>query len=109
MNRVLLEILRGKLEAASRAPLRICTAYELDGQRTDVFPSQVTKLEKVKPVYEDLPGWTEDITACRTWDTLPENAKRYFRRIEELIGVPISLISVGPGRDETIAHRDPFS
>ncbi|MBX7255661.1 MAG: adenylosuccinate synthase [Candidatus Hydrogenedentes bacterium] len=90
-------------------PLRICTAYEIDGQRTTVFPSQVTVLAKVKPVYEELPGWTEDISQCRTWDALPENAKRYFRRIEELIGVPISLISVGPGRDETIAHRDPFS
>lgn len=90
-------------------PLRICTAYELDGQRTTVFPSQVAQLEKVKPVYEDLPGWTEDISNCRTWDALPQNAKRYFQRIEELIGVPISLISVGPGRDETIAHRDPFS
>ncbi|MFA6239635.1 MAG: adenylosuccinate synthase [Candidatus Hydrogenedentales bacterium] len=90
-------------------PLKICTAYEIDGQRTTVFPSQVNKLEKVKPIYEEMPGWTEDITACRTWDSLPENAKRYFQRIEELIGVPISLISVGPGRDETIAHKDPFS
>jgi adenylosuccinate synthase len=89
--------------------LRVCTAYELDGARSTTFPPHIAKLERVKPVYEDLPGWKDDLSKCRTWDALPDTAKRYFRRIEELVGVPVCLISVGPGRDETIECRDPFA
>jgi adenylosuccinate synthase len=86
----------------------VCTAYELDGKTTQEFPAQIADLERIKPVYEEHPGWEEDISECRSWDDLPENAQRYFERIEELLGVPISLISVGPGREETIERSDPF-
>jgi adenylosuccinate synthase len=89
--------------------IQVCTAYELDGKRIDVFPSQITTLERVRPIYEEHPGWKQNISACRKWADLPPNAQRYFQRIEELIGVPVSLISVGPGRDETIQYRDPFA
>jgi adenylosuccinate synthase len=89
--------------------LRICTAYEIDGQRTTDFPGQVSLLEKARPVYEELPGWDEDISGCTTWEELPAAAQRYFERMEELVGVPISIVSVGPGREQTIRRRDPYN
>lgn len=88
--------------------IRICVAYELNGAATDTFPSQIERLEGVKPVYEELPGWKEDISHCRNWQELPGNARRYFQRIEELLGIPIYLISVGPSREQTIECSDPF-
>ncbi len=89
--------------------IRIAVAYELDGRRTDEFPSQTCQVEQVTPIYEDYPGWREDITGCKTWEELPEKAQKYFRRIEELAGVPISLVSVGPGREQTIKLTEPFA
>ncbi|HMP08441.1 MAG TPA: adenylosuccinate synthetase, partial [Lacipirellulaceae bacterium] len=83
-------------------PLHICTAYELDGERSNRFPSHVDDLRRVQPVYETLPGWREDITGVRRLEDLPDNARRYLDRIGELIGVPIEMISVGPERDQTI-------
>ncbi|HMO84874.1 MAG TPA: adenylosuccinate synthase [Lacipirellulaceae bacterium] len=83
-------------------PLHICTAYELDGERSNRFPSHVDDLRRVQPVYETLPGWREDITGVRRLEDLPANARRYLDRIGELIGVPIEMISVGPERDQTI-------
>ncbi|MCP4640881.1 MAG: adenylosuccinate synthase [bacterium] len=89
--------------------IKLCTAYEIDGERTTEFPSQVSKVERVVPVYEEMPGWKQDISGCRSWDELPEDAKRYFTRVEELLGVPVSIVSVGPGREETITRSDPFA
>ncbi len=89
--------------------LRICTAYEINGERTQDFPGQVSRLQQAKPVFEELPGWEEDISTCTQWSQLPKSAQVYFERIEELIGVPISIVSVGPGREQTIQRRDPFS
>ena len=89
-------------------PIRICTEYRIDGHRITEFPAQVTRLERVQPVYEEVPGWQEDISSCTSWDALPENARRYFKRIEELVGVPVAIVSVGPGREQTIEHVDPF-
>jgi adenylosuccinate synthase len=89
--------------------LQICTAYEVDGIRTTEFPAQVAKLAKVTPIYEEMPGWSEDISGCRTWDELPEKARAYFTRIAELVGVPPCIISVGPGREQTIECADPFA
>ena len=89
--------------------IRIAVAYELDGRRTDEFPSQTCQVEQVTPIYEDYPGWGQDITGCKTWEELPEKAQKYFRRIEELAGVPISLVSVGPGREQTIKLTEPFA
>ncbi|MDZ4858589.1 MAG: adenylosuccinate synthase [Candidatus Hydrogenedentes bacterium] len=89
--------------------IQICIAYEVDGKHTKVFPAETAKLAGVKPIYEEMPGWQSDISPCRTWDELPIEARNYFERIEDLIDVPVSLISVGPGREQTILHRDPFA
>jgi len=82
--------------------IQICTAYEINGDTIAGFPSQLSRLEQVRPVYERISGWQEDISQCTSWNELPENARRYFQRIEELVGVPVAIISVGPGRGETI-------
>jgi adenylosuccinate synthase len=89
--------------------LEICTEYEVDGAMTREFPVQLDQLERAKPQYESMPGWSSDISACRTWDDLPENAKAYFTRIQEVLEIPIHLISVGPGREQTITLHDPFN
>ncbi|HVO31361.1 MAG TPA: adenylosuccinate synthetase, partial [bacterium] len=90
-------------------PVRICTHYQLDGKTVDDVPASLDVLDRVKPVYEDHKGWTEDLAGITTFDKLPENAKRYVRRVEELAGVPVSMLSVGPNRAETIVLSDPFA
>ena len=81
--------------------IAICTAYEIDGVRTDEFPAAVEDLEKVKPVYELVPGWKTSLDAVTSVDKLPENARKYLARMAELIGADIEIISVGPRRDQT--------
>ena len=81
--------------------VKICVAYDLDGQRIDHYPASLEQLKRCKPIYEELPGWSEDITGCRSLDELPENARDYVRRVGELVGVRISTFSVGPDRDQT--------
>lgn len=81
--------------------VKICVAYDLDGQRIDHYPTSLEQLKRCKPIYEELPGWSEDITGCRSIDELPENARDYVRRVGELVGVRISTFSVGPDRDQT--------
>jgi len=93
---MLLDVLSGLDE------LRICTSYELDGQRSTQFPSHVDDLRRVQPVYETLPGWKEDLTQARTLTDLPANARAYLQRIGQLVGVPVEMVSVGPARDQTI-------
>ncbi|HEY3394341.1 MAG TPA: adenylosuccinate synthase [Lacipirellulaceae bacterium] len=93
---MLLDVLSGFDE------LRICTAYKIDGRQTTQYPSHVDDLRRAEPVYETLPGWREEITACRAFDKLPRNAQAYLRRVSELVGQPIEMISVGPERDQTI-------
>ncbi|HEO70332.1 MAG TPA: adenylosuccinate synthase [Candidatus Hydrogenedentes bacterium] len=88
--------------------IKICTAYQVNDIETEDFPTQLADLANARPVYEEWPGWREDISACTSWAELPENAQRYFSRISELLGVPVALISVGAGREETIVHQDPF-
>lgn len=97
---MLLDVLSGVDE------ISICTAYELNGETTRAFPSHVDDLRRVKPIYETLPGWPEDITGCRSIDDLPENAKAYLNRVSELVGLPVSIVSVGPGRDQTMLAQD---
>ena len=80
----------------------ICTAYELDGKYLQSPPSTICRLEKCRPVLEELPGWKEDITDVRNFNDLPENARNYIRRIEEITEVPVGIISVGPDRNQTI-------
>jgi adenylosuccinate synthase len=82
--------------------LRICTAYELDGKRVEHFPSDSFLLERCKPVYETLPGWRTDVSKMRNQSELPANARRYVDRLSQLLGVPVTIISVGPDRVQTI-------
>ena len=81
--------------------LALCTAYEVDGVRTTEFPAAVEDLEKVKPVYEMMPGWKTSLDAVTSPDQLPENAHKYLARMAELVGAEIEIISVGPRRDQT--------
>ena len=81
--------------------VKICVAYDLDGKRIDYYPASLEQLKRCKPIYEELPGWEEDITGCRSLDELPENARNYVRRVGELVGVRISTFSVGPDREQT--------
>ncbi len=82
----------------------ICVGYEVDGRRVDDMPMTQTDVHHAVPVYEELPGWFEDLSACRAFDDLPANAQAYVHRIEELTGAPVSAIGVGPGRDQTITR-----
>ncbi|RNE15655.1 Adenylosuccinate synthetase [Lacticaseibacillus paracasei] len=81
--------------------VKICVAYERDGERVENYPASRKFLSECKPVYEELPGWQEDITKAKTLDDLPENARRYVERITELLGVDLLTFSVGPDRDQT--------
>ena len=82
--------------------LKICTHYVRNGERVDHFPADLNVLAECEPVYETVPGWQTDTTKCRTYDSLPDKAKAYLTRIEELSGVKASIVSVGPDREETI-------
>ncbi len=82
--------------------IKICVAYELDGKRIETFPADVDDLARVTPIYETLPGWSEDVTGVRKYDDLPENAKKYLERLSTVIGKPVKFVSVGPSRDQTI-------
>ena len=84
----------------------ICVGYEVDGVRVDDMPMTQTDIHHAKPIYEEMPGWWEDISHARTFEELPKNAQNYVLRLEELSGAFISCIGVGPGRDETIVRRD---
>ncbi|MBB2506816.1 Adenylosuccinate synthetase [Staphylococcus cohnii subsp. cohnii] len=81
--------------------VKICTAYELDGKEITEYPANLKDLQRCKPIFETLPGWTEDVTGCRSLDELPDNARRYLERISELCDVQISIFSVGPDRNQT--------
>lgn len=93
---MLLDVLSGLPE------VKICYAYQLDHQTLDRFPSDAYLLERCQPIYETLPGWTEEITQARRLRDLPKAARGYVDRLSELIGLPISVISVGPDREQTI-------
>ncbi|WP_431981569.1 adenylosuccinate synthase [Streptomyces qinglanensis] len=80
----------------------VCVAYEIDGERTTELPYNQSDFHHAQPVYEYLPGWSEDITKAKTFGDLPKNAQAYVKTLEEMSGAPISAIGVGPGRDETI-------
>jgi adenylosuccinate synthase len=80
----------------------VCVAYEVDGRRCDEMPMTQTDVHHAVPVYEELPGWWEDISECHTFDELPANARSYVHALEEMIGARVSAIGVGPGREQTI-------
>ena len=84
----------------------VCVAYEIDGKRVEEVPSSQTDFHHAVPIYEYLPGWTDDISKARSLSDLPKNARDYIAFLEEISGAPMSAIGVGPGRDETIVTRD---
>jgi len=84
--------------------IKVCVAYEYAGQRYSTMPNSQTVFEQASPVYEEWPGWLEDITACRNYQDLPVAARAYLNRLEELAEVPVTIISVGPEREQTILH-----
>ena len=88
--------------------IKIATAYELDGQKIDYYPSSLKELDRCQPVYEELPAWKEDITNAKTWSDLPENAQKFLNRVSELVGIPLVTVSVGPDREQTIVLQDPW-
>lgn len=89
--------------------VKICTAYERNGEKILHYPASLKELAECTPIYEELPGWNEDITNCRSLEELPENARNYVNRISELVGVRISTFSVGPGREQTNILEDIWS
>ena len=84
----------------------VCVAYEIDGKRVEEVPSSQTDFHHAIPIYEYLPGWSEEISKARALSDLPKNARDYIAFLEEISGAPMSAIGVGPGRDETIVTRD---
>jgi len=90
------------------AELKICIAYELDGQRLDYLPAAAEAQARVTPVYETVPGWSGSTAGARSWADLPAQAIKYVRRIEELIQCPVAMLSTSPEREDTILVTDPF-
>ena len=88
--------------------LKLCTGYTIDGKAVDIFPVGAEEAARCVPIYETMPGWTDTTVGAKTMDALPANARAYIKRIEELVGVPIDMVSTGPDREETIVLRHPF-
>jgi adenylosuccinate synthase len=89
--------------------VKICVGYRIEGQLSDILPVGAEELERCEPVYEELPGWKESTVGIKSHEALPKGARDYLKRIEDLAGVPIDLISTGPERDETVVRRHPFA
>jgi adenylosuccinate synthase len=98
-----------KLDVLDGFPtLKICMAYDLDGVRLDYLPTAADQQARCTPIYEELEGWSDTTAGARSWADLPGPAVKYVRRIEELIGCPVALLSTSPERDDTILVTDPF-
>ncbi|WP_049260047.1 adenylosuccinate synthase [Neisseria bacilliformis] len=89
--------------------IKICVGYEFEGRHTDILPFGADAVAKCTPVYETLPGWAESTFGAQSYDALPENARRYLKRIEEVCGAPVAIISTGPDREQTILLQHPFA
>ena len=95
-----------RLDVLDKYPtIKVCTAYKLDGAVTKEFPASAAVLARAQPVYEEVPGWRSDTSGLRRFDDLPDEAKAYVRRIEELLEAPVYLVSVGPERDQAIVLK----
>ncbi|MGR9585244.1 adenylosuccinate synthase [Pandoraea sputorum] len=88
--------------------VRLCVGYKIDGKTIDILPRGAVDVARCEPVYEDFPGWTQSTVGVTSWDQLPAQAQNYLKRIEEVSGIPIDMVSTGPDRDETILLRHPF-
>ncbi len=89
--------------------LNICTGYMLDGKLLDLLPIGADDVARCQPIYETVPGWSDNTFGVKTWEGLPKNAQSYLKRLETLCGVPVDIVSTGPERDETIVLRHPFA
>jgi adenylosuccinate synthase len=89
--------------------VKFCTAYRRNGQTFDYFPAGKTAQAEVEPIYESAEGWADSTRGARSWADLPATAIKYIRRIEELIGAPVALLSTSPEREDTVLMRDPFA
>ncbi|QOL80868.1 adenylosuccinate synthase [Pseudooceanicola spongiae] len=89
--------------------LKICVAYDLDGERLEYLPTAAELQARCVPIYEEMPGWSESTEGARSWAELPANAIKYVRRVEELIDCPVALLSTSPEREDTILVTDPFA
>ncbi len=98
-----------KLDVLDGFPeLRVCTGYRIDGREYDHLPASMTLQAAAEPIYETLEGWSDSTRGARSWAELPATAIKYIRRIEELIGAPVAMLSTSPERDDTILVHDPF-
>jgi len=99
-----------KLDVLDGLPvLKMGVGYELDGQVCDVLPYGAAAVARAKPIFEEMPGWTESTVGVTDFDQLPANAQRYLQRLSEVCGIPIDMVSTGPDRNETIILRNPFA
>ena len=90
------------------AELKLCTGYRLDGETVDILPLGADQIDRCEPIYETLPGWSENTVGVTQYDQLPVAARLYLQRIEQVTGVPIGIVSTSPDRDHTIVLRHPF-
>lgn len=99
-----------KMDVLSGFPeIRVAVAYEIDGERRETLPADAETLARARPIYETVPGWQQPLDGCRQWEDLPPNARRFVERVEELSGVPVVAVSVGPDRSQTILRQNPFA
>ena len=89
--------------------MKSCTGYTLDGTQLDYLPTAADEQARCVPIYEEMAGWSESTEGARSWADLPANTIKYVRRVEELIGCPVALVSTSPERDDTILVTDPFA
>jgi adenylosuccinate synthase len=89
--------------------VRLCVGYKIDGKSVDILPRGAVDVARCEPIYEDFPGWKQSTFGVKSWDQLPVEARNYLKRIEEVSGIPIDMVSTGPDREETILLRHPFT
>jgi adenylosuccinate synthase len=88
--------------------IRLCVGYKLDGKTLDVLPRGAEAVARCEPIYEDFAGWTDSTVGITDWNKLPKTAQDYLKRVQEICGRPIAMVSTGPERDETILLQHPF-
>jgi adenylosuccinate synthase len=88
--------------------LKICTHYNINGETITEFPASTHNQKNIEPIYEIIEGWGDPVFSIRSWKDLPEACIKYLRRIEQLIGVPVSILSTSPERSDTILIKDPY-
>jgi adenylosuccinate synthase len=88
--------------------IKLCVGYKLDGKEVDILPRGSDAVARCQPIYEEFPGWNTSTFGLKEWGALPETAQAYLKRVEDVAGIPIAMISTGPDRDETILLRHPY-